>query len=136
MATTIRTVFAQPEPDQARAQWRRVADGFRPRFPRLAELLDDAEPDVLAYLAFPRDHWRQLWSNNPLERLNKELRRRSAVVGIFPNRAAVIRLFGAWLAEQTEEWLVGKRYFSLASMAKLIQPPAAELAEPVAAEAA
>jgi transposase-like protein len=67
VAATIRTDFAQPEPDQARAQWRRVADGFRPRFPRLAELLDDAEEDVLAYLAFPRDRWRQLWSNNPLE---------------------------------------------------------------------
>jgi transposase-like protein len=67
VATTIRTVFAQPEPEQARAQWRRVADGFRPRFPRLAALLDAAEADVLAYLGFPRDHWRQLWSNNPLE---------------------------------------------------------------------
>jgi putative transposase len=122
VATTIRTVFAQPEPDQARAQWRRVADGFRPRFPRLAELLDDAEPDVLAYLAFPRDHWRQLWSNNPLERLNKEVKRRTDVVGIFPDEAAVLRLVGAVLAEQHDEWQAGRRYFSAESLAKVLSP--------------
>jgi transposase-like protein len=122
VATTIRTVFAQPEPDQARAQWRRVADGFRPRFPRLAELLDDAEADVLAYLGFPRDHWRQLWSNNPLERLNKEVKRRTDVVGIFPNEAAVLRLVGAVLAEQHDEWQAGRRYFSAESLAKALAP--------------
>src|SRR3712207_7171291 len=84
VAATIRTVFVQPDPDQARATWRRVADGFRPRSPRLAALLDEAEADVLAYLAFPPEHWRQIWSTNPLERLNKEVKRRSDVVGIFP----------------------------------------------------
>ena len=104
VAATIRTVFAQPDPSSAREQWRRVADSFRARFPRLAELLDDAEADVLAYLAFPLEHWRQIWCNNPLERLNKEVKRRTDVVGIFPNEAAVIRLVGAVLAEQHDEW--------------------------------
>ena len=122
VATTIRTVFAQPEPEQARAQWRRVADGFRPRFPRLAELLDDAEADVLAYLGFPRDHWRHLWSNNPLERLNREVKRRTDVVGIFPNEAAVLRLVGMVLAEQHDEWQAGRRYFSAESLAKVLTP--------------
>ena len=124
VAATIRTVFAQPEPDQAREQWRRVADGFRARFPRLAALLDEAEADVLAYLAFPREHWRQIWSNNPLERLNKEVKRRTDVVGIFPNEAAVMRLVGALLAEQHDEWQVGRRYFSAESMAKLLDQEA------------
>jgi len=119
VATTIRTVFAQPDPAIAREQWRKVADGFRARFPRLAELLDGAEDDVLAYLAFPREHWRQLWSTNPLERLNKEIKRRTDVVGIFPTAAAVIRLVGAVLAEQHDEWQVSRRYFSAESLAKL-----------------
>jgi putative transposase len=119
VAATIRTVFAQPDPAMAREQWRKVADGFRGRYPRLAALLDAAEEDVLAYLAFPREHWRQIWSNNPLERLNKEIKRRTDVVGIFPNDAAVIRLVGAVLAEQHDEWQVGRRYFSAESLAKL-----------------
>ena len=119
VAATIRTVFAQPDPAMAREQWRKVADGFRTRYPRLADLLDEAEADVLAYLAFPREHWRQIWSNNPLERLNKEIKRRTDVVGIFPNDAAVIRLVGAVLAEQHDEWQVGRRYFSAESLAKL-----------------
>lgn len=120
VAATIRTVFAQPDPDAARDQWRRVADGFRGRFPRLATLIDDAEADVLAYLGFPREHWRQIWSNNPLERLNKEVKRRTDVVGIFPNPAAVLRLVGMVLAEQHDEWQVGRRYFSAESLAKLV----------------
>jgi transposase-like protein len=119
VAATIRTVFAQPDPTTAREQWRRVADGFRTRHERLAALLDDAEPDVLAYLAFPHEHWHQIWSNNPLERLNREVKRRTDVVGIFPNDAAVIRLVGAILAEQHDEWQVARRYFSAESLAKL-----------------
>ncbi len=119
VAATIRTVFVQPTPEAARAQWRQVADGFRGRFPRLADLLDDAEADVVAYLAFPREHWRQIWSTNPLERLNKEIKRRTDVVGIFPNAPAVVRLVGALLAEQHDEWQVGRRYFSAESLAKL-----------------
>ena len=100
VAATIRAVFVQPDAPSAREQWRRVADGFRPRFPQLAALLDDAEADVLAYLAFPPEHWRQAWSNNPLERLNREVKRRTDVVGIFPDAAAVLRLVGAILAER------------------------------------
>jgi putative transposase len=128
VAATIRTVFAQPDPASAREQWRRVADNFRSRHERLATFLDDAEPDVLAYLAFPHEHWRQIWSNNPLERLNREVKRRTDVVGIFPNDAAVIRLVGAILAEQHDEWQIARRYFSAESLAKLTEevpaPPA------------
>jgi len=122
VAATIRTVFAQPDPANAHEQWRRVADTFRDRYPRLAALLDDAETDVLAYLSFPVDHWRQIWSNNPLERLNKEVKRRSDVVGIFPNTAAVVRLVGSVLREQHDEWQVSRRYFSAESLAKLFEP--------------
>ena len=119
VGATIRTVFAQPDARSACEQWRRVADGFRPRFPKLAELMDEAEEDVLAYAAFPSEHWQKVWSNNPLERLNKEVKRRTNVVGIFPNEAAVVRLVGAVLSEQHDEWQVGKRYFSAGSLAKL-----------------
>jgi putative transposase len=119
VAATIRTVFVQPTAEAARIQWRQVADGFRPRFPRLAALLDQAEADVLAYLAFPPAHWRQLWSTNPLERLNKEVKRRTDVVGIFPNPPAVLRLVGMLLAEPHDEWQVGRRYFSAESLTPL-----------------
>ena len=119
VAATIRTVFFQPDPASARETWRKVADGFRARWPRLAQLMDAAEPDVLAYLAFPPEHWRQVWSNNPQERLNKEVKRRTDVVGIFPNDAAVIRLVGSVLAEQHDEWAVARRYLGVESLAKL-----------------
>jgi transposase-like protein len=122
VAATIRTVFVQPDATSARETWRRVADSFRPRYLRLAQLLDEAEGDVLAYLAFPPEHWRQVWSNNPLERLNKEVKRRTDVVGIFPNAAALLRLVGMVLAEQHDEWQVGRRYFSADSLAKLLPP--------------
>ena len=126
VAATIRTVFAQPDAESAREQWRRVTESLRPRFPCLADLLEAAEADVLAYLAFPREHWRQIWSNNPLERLNKEVKRRTDVVGIFPNTAAVIRLVGMVLAEQHDEWQESRRYFSTESLAKLRPPATAE----------
>jgi putative transposase len=100
VAATIRTVFVQPDAATAREHWRRVADSFRSRFPKLSDLLDEAEEDVLAYLAFPAEHWKQIGSNNPLERLNREIKRQTDVVGIFPNEAAVVRLVGAVLAEQ------------------------------------
>ncbi len=125
-AATIRTVFAQPDADAARDQWCRVADGFRTRYPKLGALLDDAEADVLAYLAFPAEHWRQIWSNNPLERLNREVKRRTDVVGIFPNEAAIVRLVGLVLAEQHDEWQVSRRYFSAESLAKLMPPESKE----------
>ncbi|MBV9543069.1 MAG: IS256 family transposase, partial [Chloroflexi bacterium] len=116
VAATIRTVFFQPDADSARATWRKVADGFRPRWPRLAELLDAAEDEVLTYLAFPQEHWRQVWSNNPQERLNKEVKRRTDVVGIFPNERAIIRLVGSILAEQHDEWAGARRYFAVESL--------------------
>jgi transposase-like protein len=119
VGATIRTVFAQPDAQSAHEQWRRVSDGFHPRFPRLAELMDGAEEDVLSFAAFPQEHWQKIWSNNPLERLNKEVKRRTNVVGIFPNEASVIRLVGAVLCEQHDEWQVSKRYFSVGSLAKL-----------------
>jgi len=121
VAATIRTVFAQPDAASAREQWRRVADGFRDRFPRLAALMDEAEADVLSYLAFPSAHWRQIWSDNPLERLNKEVKRRTDVVGIFPNDGAVIRLVGMILSEQHDEWQVSRCYFSAESLAAVPQ---------------
>jgi putative transposase len=119
VGATIRTVFAQPDAESARQQWRRVCDGFRLRFPRLAELMDEAEEDLLAFATFPQEHWQKVWSNNPLERVNKEVKRRTNVVGIFPNEAAVIRLVGSVLSEQHDEWQVAKRYFSAGSLAKL-----------------
>ena len=130
VAATIRTVFYQPDPDSARATWRKVADGFRMRWPRLAELLDTAEDEVLTYLAFPQQHWPQVWSNNPQERLNKEIKRRTDVVGIFPNERAIIRLVGSVLAEQHDEWAVARRYFSAEAVATLTTTPHDTLPSP------
>jgi len=130
VGATIRTVFAQPDANSAREQWRRIADGFRSRFPRLTALMDEAEEDVLSYAAFPAEHWQKIWSNNPLERLNKEVKRRTNVVGIFPNEAAVVRLVGAVLCEQHDEWQVSKRYFSAGSLAKLERKEQAVVEQP------
>ncbi len=127
VAATIRTVFVQPDVGSAKETWREVADTFRKRYPKLAELMDEAEADVLAYLAFPQEHWRQIWSNNPLERLNREIKRRTDVVGIFPNDEAALRLVGAVLGEQHDEWQVSRRYFSAESLAKLLPAEQLEL---------
>ena len=118
VATLVRTIFAQPDVTQVQAQFTRVVDQLESQFPAVAELLTDAEADLLAFATFPVEHWRQIWSNNPQERLNRELRRRTDVVGIFPNRAALIRLVGAVLAEQHDEWAVARRYMSAESLAK------------------
>ena len=114
----VRTVFDQPDADSVRAQYQRAVDAIHERFPAAAEHLDDARDELLAFTAFPREVWRQIWSNNPQERLNKEIRRRTDVVGIFPNRDAIIRLVGAVLAEQTDEWVEGRRYMGLEILAK------------------
>ena len=119
VGATIRTVFAQPDAESAHQQWLRVSDGFRHRFARLSFLMEEAEEDVLSYAAFPGEHWQKIWSNNPLERVNKEIKRRTNVVGIFPTEGSVIRLVGSELCEQHDEWQVSKRYFSAGSMAKL-----------------
>ena len=108
----VRTIYQQPSPDEVHAQLDRVTSQLHDRFPEVASLLDEAGPDVLAFSSFPPAHWKKLWSNNPQERLNKEIRRRTDVVGIFPNRPAVRRLVGAVLAEQHDEWVVGRRYLT------------------------
>ena len=133
VAATIRTVFVQPDATSAREQWERVTESFRGRFDRVAALMDEAKEDVLAYLAFPQAHWKQIWSNNPLERLNKEIKRRTDVVGIFPTEAAVIRLVGSVLAEQHDEWQVSRRYFSVESLALLDKPKEVQQIEMLAA---
>jgi putative transposase len=121
VSSIIHTIFAQNDQESAREQLRHVVDELRGRFPKAMEILEAAEEDILAYMAFPREHWIQIHSTNPLERLNREIRRRTDVVCIFPNRDAVIRLVGTMLMEQNDEWQVGRRYFSLESMEKLTQ---------------
>src|SRR3990172_2041827 len=127
VAATIRTVFAQPDATSAKEQWRRVMESLRARFPRVAHFMYEAQEDVLAYSCFPQEHWRQIWSNNPLERLNREVKRRTDVVGIFPNSDATVRLVAAVLAEQHDEWQVSRRYFSAESLVKLEQPEEGKL---------
>jgi transposase-like protein len=129
----IATAFAQNDAEAARQQWRRVADQLRPKVPRLAALMDDSETDVLAYMTFPPQHRTKLHSTNPLERLNGEIKRRTEVVGIFPNEAAVTRLVGAILLEQNDEWSVQRaRYMTLETITALSDDPLVNL--PLAAE--
>jgi len=128
VSAAIRTVFAQPTPDAASAAWRHVADQLRPRFPKLAALMDDAEADVLAYKTFPAAHAPKLHSTNPIERLNGEIKRRTEVVGIFPNEDAIVRLIGAILLEQNDEWAVQRaRYMTLETIAPLSDDPTVSL---------
>jgi transposase-like protein len=120
----VATAFAQETPEAASQQWRSVADQVRPKLPKLATLMDDAEADVLAYMAFPREHRAKLHSTNPIERLNGEIKRRTEVVGIFPNEPAITRLVGAILMEQSDEWAVQRaRYMTLETMAPLSDNP-------------
>jgi len=119
VAATVRTIFEQPSSAAAETQLLRVIESLQARFPEVVQLLLEAEAEILTFYDFPAEHRRHMYRTNPLERLNKELKRRSAVVGMFPNRAAVRRRFGALLAAQNDEWVVGHRYFSETSMRKL-----------------
>ena len=135
VATMVRTIFAQPDPDQVWAQHRRITDHLHQVGLRdAAEHLDGAAAQILVFTGFPKTHWRQIWSNNPQERLNKEIRRRTNVVGIFPTRGSIIRLVGALLAEQHDEWAIARRYMSLDSLAqtriRLIEPDQPEEVTP------
>lgn len=123
VAAMVRTIFAQPSPALVTEQVRVVSDTLRPTFPTIATMIDDAGADLTAFAVFPEAHWRKIWSTNPIERLNREVKRRTDVVGIFPNPAAVLRLAGCVLIEAHDEWAVtGRRYLSEASMA-LLNPP-------------
>jgi len=119
VAAMLKTIFAQESKAEAFEQWNKVADALREKDVKLGELMDTAREDVLAYMDFNKDHWTKISSTNPLERLNKEIKRRTDVVGIFPNDAALVRLVGALMLEQTDEWAVGRRYLSLESLAHL-----------------
>ena len=124
MAGFIATAFAQETAADAKTQWHKVADQFRPTVPKLATLMDTAEEDVLAYMSFPPQHRTKLHSTNPLERVNGEIKRRTDVVGIFPNEDAITRLVGAILLEQNDEWAVQRaRYMTLESVAQLSDDP-------------
>jgi putative transposase len=124
----IATAFAQDDAEAARTQWRRVADQLRPKLPKLAGFMDEAEADVLAYMSFPAAHRAKLHSTNPLERVNSEIKRRTDVVGIFPNEDAIVRLVGAILLEQNDEWAVQRaRYMTLETITPLSDDPIANL---------
>jgi putative transposase len=116
--TLLHSIFDQPDAESVVAQYDRVLDALSDKLPKVAEHLDAARPELLAFIAFPKQMWRQVWSNNPQERLNKEIRRRTDVVGIFPDRTAIIRLVGAVLAEQHDEWIEGRRYLGLDVLAR------------------
>lgn len=122
VAAALRQAFLQADHDTARQTWRQVADQLRPRWPKLATLMDDSEHDVLAFMAFPAQHRTKLHSTNPLERLNKEVKRRADVVGIFPDEKSIMRLIGAVLLEQNDDWQLQHRYMQLEAMAELLQP--------------
>ncbi len=132
VAAAVRTVFAQPDAAHVRSQLEEVTHMFEGKFPDVATMLGDAGEDLLAFSAFPQAHWRKLWSTNPLERLNGEIKRRTNVVGIFPNDAAIARLVTAVVVEAHDEWAVAeRRYLSEESMAKIFEPVVEAVAEEV-----
>jgi putative transposase len=122
VAAAIRTIFAQPNRQAAEQQLDEVVKAMQSRWPEAANMLLDAQGDILAYMAFPKAHWTRIYSTNPLERLNREVKRRADVVGVFPDSASVVRLVGALLMEVDDEWQIGRRYFSQESMRKLDEP--------------
>jgi transposase-like protein len=128
VAAALRNAFDQPNRDAAKAQWQKLIDAFVDPADKLAKLMREAEHDVLAFMSFPRDHWSQLHSTNSLERLNKEVKRRTNVVGIFPNDEAIVRLVGALLLEQNDEWAVTRRYMSLETVAKVCEDQPIDIA--------
>ena len=128
VAALVRTIFVQPTPGDARLQLAKVAEFLQTKYPKAAQILTEAQEDILAYMTFPSEHWRQIHSTNPLERLMREIGRRADVVAIFPNRASALRLVGAVLIEQHDEWLAApRRYFSLESMQRVLRPPQEEV---------
>src|SRR4051812_27771306 len=124
VAAALRRAFLQADQASARQVWRQVADQLRPRWSKLATFMDESEHDVLAYMGFPAQHRAKLHSTNPLERLNKEVKRRADVVGIFPCEASILRLIGAVLLEQNDEWQLQHRYMQVEAMAELMAPAA------------
>jgi len=127
VAAMLKTIFAQEAKVEAEAQWEIVADALREKQPKLGGLMDSSRDDVLAYMAFPREHWTQIASTNPLERVNREVKRRSDVIGIFPNDEAIVRLVGALMLETNDEWAVARRYMSLETLARLTDNPTVRL---------
>ncbi len=128
MSAFIATAFAQEDAQAARTQWRKVAGQLRSTLPKLAAFMDEAEADALAYMTFPKDHLQKIYSTNGLERVNGEIKRRTEVVGIFPNEAAIMRLAGAILLEQNDEWAVQRgRYVTLETIAPLSDDPIVRL---------
>jgi transposase-like protein len=123
VAAMLKTIFARETKAEAEAQWEIVADALREKQPKLGALMDSSRDDVLAYMTFPREHWTQIASTNPLERVNREVKRRADVIGIFPNDEAIIRLVGALMLETNDEWAAARRYMSLETLARVTENP-------------
>jgi len=132
VAAMLRTIFAQETRAEAMAQWDTAADALREKQPKLSAMMDTSREDVLAYMDFPKEHWPQIASTNPLERINKEIKRRADVVGIFPNDEAAIRLVGALMLETNDEWAVARRYMGLEALARVVHTDALRLPAVVA----
>jgi putative transposase len=127
VAAMLKTIFVQETKAEAEAQWVVVADALRDKQPRLAAMMDASRDDVLAYMEFPREHWTQIASTNPLERVNREIKRRADVIGNFPNDEAIVRLVGALMLETNDEWAVARRYMSLETIARVTDNPTVRL---------
>ena len=129
----VRSIYQQSPAAKVHSQHEKVVEQLQERFPQAAAMLDEAAAEILAFTSFPMEHWKKIWSNNPQERLNKEIRRRTDVVGIFPNRSAALRLVGAVLAEQNDEWIVGRRYLTPAATIYNEALPEVQISQPTAA---